>query len=249
MKRLLNQIFRRPVAALVSSFELLGQRINSDQQIDGIVSRVVHTLSRTSSESDKVEHLHLGPTAELLNMEALVDVQPDTYFATHDESVQELVDHGDLERSESTAFADAHQETSEATRRREERVDTELRNEMLKLVRYQVLFVRREYEHAFAEKEALIVESLDCEAFTAWKIAEFMQELSRGETPVPERWLKKNYPPQECVCNSKLIDLPPEDRKYLRLQYSVMECYQRARFNHKKRQIRVLKQIRDEIVK
>ena len=59
---------------------------------------------------------------------------------------------------------------------------------MLKLVRYKVLFVKREYEHAFEEQEDLVSENLDGAAFTAWKTAEFIQRLAEMETRVPEKW-------------------------------------------------------------
>jgi WD40 repeat protein len=69
-------------------------------------------------------------------------------------------------------------------------MDRDLRDDMLKLVRYKVLFVKREYEHAFPEREDLVSENMDGAAFTAWKVAEFIQELRLGETRVPEKWRK-----------------------------------------------------------
>src|SRR5688572_26987 len=40
-------------------------------------------------------------------------------------------------------------------------MDKDLRDDTLKLVRYKILFVKRDYEHAFAEQEALVSDNLD----------------------------------------------------------------------------------------
>jgi hypothetical protein len=212
----------RPVAAFTSGIELLGRRMKAGQQIDGVVSRIVHALARTPGGGRK-------------QVEEQIRERPPVLPA--------------LPRPETQVEAapEARDEVGAAAGSDPDLTDTDLGGETLRLVRYQVLFVRRGYEHAFAEKESLISESLDDEAFTAWKIAEFMQELNRGETPAPEMWREKNYPPSECMRDGKLVDLPQEDRKYLRLQHQVLEHYPRQEFNHKRRQIRVLKQIRDAI--
>src|SRR5439155_21121175 len=76
-------------------------------------------------------------------------------------------------------------------------LDKDLRDDLLKLVRYKILFVRREYEVAFPEQEDIVSDNMDRDAFSAWKVAEFIQDLHRGETPVPARWEDQNYPPPE----------------------------------------------------
>src|SRR5216684_3571190 len=49
--------------------------------------------------------------------------------------------------------------------------DTNLNDDMLKLVRYKVLFIRRDHEYAFPEMEELVHDNMTDSAFTAWKIA------------------------------------------------------------------------------
>lgn len=51
MKRLFEQMFQRPLNAFVSSAELLNRSISGSQRIDGIVSRMVHTLSSSHVNS------------------------------------------------------------------------------------------------------------------------------------------------------------------------------------------------------
>jgi hypothetical protein len=126
-------------------------------------------------------------------------------------------------------------------------MDTDLRDDMLKLVRYKVLFVRREYEHAFPEQEDLVSENLDGGAFTAWKVAEFIQGLEKGDTPVPARWAAKNYPDSKYVRNGKLIGIEEADKKYLRVYFEVLDRYAREKFKFEEQQIRVLEEIRDAL--
>ena len=138
-----------------------------------------------------------------------------------------------------------------------EEMDQDLRDDMLKLVRYKVLFVKREYEHAFEEQEDLVSENLDGAAFTAWKTAEFIQRLAEMETRVPEKW--GSYPQnrdgriywKEVEQNGRkqkyLLGLPDEDKKYLRIYHEVLDRYPRERFKYEEQQIDVLREIRDTI--
>src|SRR5215813_11452184 len=66
--------------------------------------------------------------------------------------------------------------------------DKDLNDDMLKLVRYKILFVKRDYEHAFPEVEELVSDNLTATAYTAWKIAEFVQNLAKGRTDIPSKW-------------------------------------------------------------
>jgi hypothetical protein len=127
--------------------------------------------------------------------------------------------------------------------------DKDLHDDMLKLVRYKILFVRREYEHAFAEQEDLVSDNMDGSAFTAWKIAEFIQDLHRQTTRVPLKWRDKNYPPREFLKGDYLNGIPHEDKKYLRVYFEVLERYPREKFKYEEQQIRVLEDIRDEVAR
>jgi hypothetical protein len=143
---------------------------------------------------------------------------------------------------------DATTEADADTTQKERRImDKDLRDDMLKLVRYKVLFVKREYEHAFPEREDLVSDNMDGSAFTAWKAAEFIQELKRGETGVPTKWKDKGYPKDEHRHNGNLTGLPDEDKKYLRVFYEVLERYPREKFKYEEQQIRVLEEIRDKM--
>ena len=137
-------------------------------------------------------------------------------------------------------------------------MDKNLNDDMLKLVRYKVLFIKRDYEFAFPEQEDLVHDNLDGNSFTAWKIAEFIQDLARVKSEksaedkarvgirVPKAW--KTYPTAgKYTDNGYLTGIPDQDKKYLRIFYEVLERFPRERFMHGEREIEVLGEIRDRM--
>lgn len=121
----------------------------------------------------------------------------------------------------------------------------------LKLVRYKILFIKRDYEHAFREHEELVSDSMTDTAYTAWKIAEFIQRLGDDDTRVPAKWgdypENRPAPARPYRRGDILLGLPEEDKKYLRVYFEVMDRYEREEAKYEQQQIDVLKQIRDRI--
>jgi hypothetical protein len=125
--------------------------------------------------------------------------------------------------------------------------DTDLSGKnTLKLVRYKILFIKRDYETAFPEVEELVADSMDDNAYTAWKVAEFIQRLGKHKTLVPTKWGQK-YPPKEYRNGDILLGFPEEDKKYLRVYFEVLARYDREEFKYHERQIEVLEEIRDKL--
>lgn len=124
--------------------------------------------------------------------------------------------------------------------------DRDLSGDDLKLVRYKVLFIKRDYEHAFPEDEALVSDNMDGGSFTAWKIAEFIQHLERVGIAKPESW--KDYPEgDQYFKDGKLVRLPDADKKYLRLYFEVLDRYPREEAEYDRKQVDVLKKISSKI--
>lgn len=139
-------------------------------------------------------------------------------------------------------------DTNDSTKKAQEErmLDTNLQDDSLKLVRYKILFVKRGYEYAFPEQEDLVVDNMDGAAFTAWKIAEFIQNLGMMNTKVPDKW--HDYPKQVYVSDDNhLKGFDPDDKKYLRVYFEVLQRYTREKFKFEEDQIQVLKEIRDKI--
>jgi hypothetical protein len=115
----------------------------------------------------------------------------------------------------------------------------------LKLVRYKVLFVKRDYEYAFQEKEELVHEDInDASDYTGWKIAEFIQRLDKE--PIPDLWLKKNFP-RPAKAGDMIRSLDEDDKKYLRIYFEVLQRYPREKFRHDEEQIKILREIKDKL--
>jgi hypothetical protein len=128
-------------------------------------------------------------------------------------------------------------------------MDKNLNDDMLKLVRYKILFVKRGHEHAFPEREALVYDNMDGEAFTAWKIAEFIQLLQRRETRVPYSWGDSYPTAKDKSLRDKdvLLGLPEDDKKHLRVFYEVLDRYPREKLRYEERHLGVLGEIRDKM--
>jgi hypothetical protein len=101
---------------------------------------------------------------------------------------------GELKIQKITSTGDGTvEDTAEANQKEIAKMaDKNLSDDQLKLVRYKILFVKRDYEYAFPEKEELVWENMTGDAFAAWKVAEFIQNL--GKTELPSRWKERRYP-------------------------------------------------------
>jgi hypothetical protein len=232
MVRLIGQMFKLPVTALVFSFEMLVKTLQglqriANQGIEQIIGTELSAPDETLSVQEMPQQTHTSA--------AVTTGAGDPAFGTSDTSSVETV----LSNS------------NVSTTNKEKRImDKDLQDDMLKLVRFKVLFVRREYEHAFDEREDLVAENMDGTAFTAWKVAEFIQVLQKKETRQPLKWKTKGYPKDYLVDKdgeAYLTGLPDEDKRYLRVYYEVLDRYSREKFKYEEQQIRVLEEIRDKL--
>jgi len=226
MIRVFGQLLMLPIAAFVYGVEMLIKTMQGVQQV-----------------SNQGMEVMVGPQARL-------NVLPEARAAPvapvgQDDSVF-INNAGDLNSGTSEITFKEEKPLSTNGDRANGR-DKDLHDDMLKLVRYKILFVRREYEHAFPEQEDLVSDNMDGSAFTAWKIAEFIQDLHRAATRIPIKWSDKNYPPKDFIRGEYLNGIPHEDKKYLRVYYEVLERYPREKFKYEEQQIKVLEDIRDRL--
>ena len=126
--------------------------------------------------------------------------------------------------------------------------DKNLSGEDLKLVRYKILFIKRDYEWAFKEQEELVYDDMTEAAFTAWKIGEFIQHLGRDKYEFPEKWEKSAELRRHKVGNF-LRGLPEDDKKYLRVYFEVLERYRREPLRYQEEQLDILRGISDTLTR
>jgi hypothetical protein len=218
----LDEIIELPIRAFAWSMEVVSGGMRGTQTVDGMVSRMVHrpTITRPDAAPGGSGNAREDP-APLRPPEAA------KHLLTRPLEEGKPIPTRPLEEGKSTP-------------------DRDLSDDMLKLVQYRVLFVKRDLEYAFREKEELVPDNMSAQAFTAWKIAEFIQHLD--EVNVPAKWLRKNYP-RDCHqrAEDRIEKLPEEDKKYLRLQFEVLRRYPRERLRYEERHIEVLEGIRDAL--
>jgi len=124
------------------------------------------------------------------------------------------------------------------------KMDQDLSGEdTLKLLRYKILFVRRDYEVAFDEQEDLVSYSTTGTDWGALQISNFMGNLGRIRRP--RKWRDKSYPKGNT--GEFINQIPDEDRKYIRIYFEVLQRWERQEAEYEKQQVEVLEAIRDRI--
>lgn len=229
LMRILGQFLMIPIGAFVYGVEVLLKTVQEFRQTTNQGLEVVVGIQPCTND---LPEARAAPASENS------DDQPDSVLNRN-----LGIDETDNEKSDLTTTCEE-----------KKMLDKDLHDDMLKLVRYKILFVKREFEHAFPEQEDLVPDDMDGSAFTAWKIAEFIQDLAKQRTRegqeevnirVPHKW--KNYPPREFIVEGYLIGLPHDDKKFLRVYFEVLDRYPREKFRYEEQQIEVLKEIRDKL--
>ena len=90
------------------------------------------------------------------------------------------------------------------------------------VTKYQVVYLKRDFEAILHNEQLLVMENMDDNGFTSWKIAEFVQAMQEKRVLLPECWTNPNQFPgcdywEEIDGKRYLIGLPEEEKKYLRI--------------------------------
>jgi hypothetical protein len=125
--------------------------------------------------------------------------------------------------------------------------DKNLSGEDLKLVRYKILFIKRDYEHAFEEQEELVHDNTSEAAFTAWKIGQFIQDLGNKRYRYPGKWENDGDLKKHKSSEGYLMGFPEDDKKYLRVYFEVLERYPREPPRYEERQLGALRDISEKL--
>jgi len=225
---LFGQMMMFPLSVFVYGMELFVRTIQGVQKVaDEGMTVLVGSPSQTLAEADKVNQIPgVAPGSES-------GLEGSLAISSTDNGVED----------------DTEKNVKETIKMN----DTDLSDDMLKLVRYKILFVKRDYETAFPEKEEMVHDNMTGDAFAAWKVAEFIQRLGKEE--VPMKWINKNFPkrrtytPAEKAGTAKatINNLDEDDKKYLRVYFEVLARYEREEARHAEDQIKVLEDIRDKL--
>jgi hypothetical protein len=281
---LLGQMVRLPVEAFVYSMEMM---VKTLQGLQRMADRSVDALMGSDAPSppdEPARESNLSNSSRTVAATAHATGNAPDSASDHPHDTVNLTHGATITGGEKTE------------KEHRDMPDTNLSDDMLKLVRYKVLFVKRDYEHAFKEDEDLVWDNMTGDAYTAWKIAEFIQRLKDGNADkvrVPERWREKRYADDHWgtsnetaktkldeakkiakeadsaadkneratlhkrvaelrkeadeVATYYLTGFPPDDKKYLRVFYEVLQRYPREKLRYEERHLEVLEQIRDKM--
>jgi hypothetical protein len=115
----------------------------------------------------------------------------------------------------------------------------------LKLVRFKIVFLKRDLETAFPEREELVTYDTSAGDWAGIKVAHFMSELQEWSDAdrdrLAPRWKKKNYPPKE----RNRFCIPGDDERYIKVYFEVLQRWDRMEADYEKRRTEAIEHIRD----
>lgn len=178
-QRLFNQLFKLPLKAFVFSLEMF---VQTAQGLQKLAYQGIDSMLDAEAPPDSGAPARADNFTNRVMPSGLTPIAHEAPCGSGDAS----------------AVGPAAPTTDSATTTLKEIVhmrDANLNDDMLKLVRYKILFVKREYEVAFPEEEDLVSDNMTGADFAAWKVAEFIQRLGHRPPDVryPRRWHKKSY--------------------------------------------------------
>jgi hypothetical protein len=211
MMRFFGQMMKLPIAALVSSMEMLAKTMREIQKslesnIDVVSDGLAQTLNDMSDGTG---------VARAASMDRSGRISGDGADTTQQNIDKEEKDMG----------------------------DQDLGGDDLKVVRYRIIFTKRDYEAVLDEADEEIVDyPTDGGSFGGLKVADFMGKLAAGAVHLPIEWRgRKDYPPKK----DGKWRIPRDDRRYIKFVYEVIRTVEREEAAYEKDEVKVLREIRD----
>jgi hypothetical protein len=125
--------------------------------------------------------------------------------------------------------------------------DQDLSGEDLKVVRYRIIFTKRDLEGDLDEGEETINYSTNGGGFAALKVAKFMEKVASKQIPRLEVWKENCYPENVNPNNDNDWHFPKEDEKYITFLFEVLRRVEKQDKEYDRDQVRELRRIRDRI--
>jgi hypothetical protein len=133
--------------------------------------------------------------------------------------------------------------------------DQDLGGEDLKVVRYRIIFTKRDFEDDLKKGEETVNYPTNGGSFGGLKVAEFINELRLEGKPLPSTWITgcypwKSYRDENDPPNAdprKYYGIPPEDHRYITFLYEVLRHVEREEKEYDKEQVRILRGIQERL--
>jgi hypothetical protein len=115
-------------------------------------------------------------------------------------------------------------------------------DETLKLVRFKILFIKRDHEYAFSEREVLVSYSTSAAEWGGLKVADFLRDAAGGQIPLPPEL--KGVVEHVGTNGWRFRE---KDEKYVKIYFEVLQRWDREEAEYDRQQVEVLREIRNEI--
>ncbi len=146
---------------------------------------------------------------------------------------------------EAPSAAKANGNLSPVYKEMNEMPDQELSADELKVVRYRIVFKKRDLEVTLHANEELVSYDTDGASFGALKIAEYMGRVKEGRLNPPHKFVEEEY--AGAKPNSRKWSIPDEDKRYIGFLFEVIRRAPREEKEYDREQIKELKRIANEI--
>jgi hypothetical protein len=123
--------------------------------------------------------------------------------------------------------------------------DQELSADELKVVRYRIVFKKRDLEVTLYANEELVSYDTDGASFGALKIAEYMGRVSEGRVNPPRKFVEEGY--AGAREGNRKWRIPEQDQRYIGFLFEVIRRAPREEKEYDRAQVKELKRIADEI--
>jgi hypothetical protein len=123
--------------------------------------------------------------------------------------------------------------------------DQDLSGEDLKVVRYRIIFTKRDYEDDLDEGEETINYPTNGGSYGGLKVAEFMKKVAAQKISRPDSWRENCYPPN--ATSETDWSFPKDDLRYITFLYEVIRRVEREEKEYDKEQVRILKGIQERL--
>jgi hypothetical protein len=211
-------MLKLPVAVVAAGFE--------------IMARVMRDMQRTF---DRNVDVVAGGMAQ-----SLMDQSPDTGSQS-----QGARDAGEVAASNGIDESDPTTQKDGGNMGDWDGQNQDLSGEDLKVVRYRIIFTKRDYEDDLDGGEETINYPTNGGSYGGLKVAQFMKKVAAKQVPRPASWKENCYPPD--AAGDADWDFPADDLRYITFLYEVIRRVEREEKEYDKEQVRILRGIQERL--
>jgi len=213
-----SQLLKFPVAAVAAGFEIMARVMRDMQQT---FDRNVDVVAEGMAQS-------------------LIDQAPDTGTQSPGAG-----DAGEVAASNEIDDSDHTTQKAGGNMGDWDGKDQDLGGDDLKVVRYRIIFTKRDYEDDLDDGEETINYPTNGGSYGGLKVFQFMKKVAAKQIPRPAVWEENCYPPD--AKSDTDWEFPADDLRYITFLYEVIRRVEREEKEYDKEQVRILRGIQERL--